>query len=617
MKINLINDIDMSLSPSYQVLSNRGIPVDKIPAFLNTNDDVINDFMSLDNIETASKILLKHLDNDSEILIQVDSDVDGYTSAAVIYNWIRGNFPKAKVSYQVHDEKTHGLNITEDILNGKYQLIIIPDAGSNEYEKHKQLFQLGINLIILDHHDAESASEYAYVVNNQLSKDYPNKSLSGVGVTWQFCRALDYYNPLTQQTFANDYLDLVALGLIADMMDTRELETKRLIEKGIEAMKDSFAPGNSFLKMFIEKQSFSLKGTVTQTGLAWFIAPFINSVVRVGTPEERLLTFEAMLEENARKIIPSTKRGCKGQTETVIEQTLRTLTNVKNRQKKQTDDLFAQHEGCITNEYLDSNSIIVLDIGQGINPNLKGLVANKISAKYQRPAFIVSKYIDTWMEPIEKETVVENDEGEQDIRVELVEVQKSQNYISGSARNIDTPILKDFKGFIHDSGMAEMAEGHPSAFGVRFKEEKFQEFLDYATASLDFATSYTEYNVDFIFDGTELQGSAILDIASLTPYYGQGIKESFIAIMNLKITEEMKTLMSKDKNPTLKLILNDDIEIIKFRCTEEEFARIAPNQYTTTMINLVGKCTENDWGGQIKPQILVEEYEIVQNIITF
>ena len=85
-------------------------------------------------------------------------------------------------------------------------------------------------------------------------------------------------------------------------------------------------------------QAYSLKNTVTPTGLAWFIAPFINAVVRVGSPEERLLTFEAMLQENEKKIVPSTKRGCKGQEETLVEQAIRTLTNVKNRQKNQTDE---------------------------------------------------------------------------------------------------------------------------------------------------------------------------------------------------------------------------------------------------------------------------------------
>lgn len=617
MKINLINDIDLNLSPAYQVLVNRGIPESKIRDFLNTSDEVINSYMLLDNIEDAAKTLLYHVNKLSNILIQVDSDVDGFTSAATLYNWIKGNFPEANLHYQVHDEKTHGLHITEDILANKYELIIVPDAGSNEYEKHKRVHDLGIKLIILDHHETEYYSEDACVVNNQMSENYPNKAMSGVGVVWQFCRALDHINPFVQTTVADDYLDLVALGLIADMMDTRELETKRLIEKGIDAMKDSFSPGgNSFLSAFIQKQAYSLKNTVTPIGLAWYIAPFINSVVRVGTPEERLLTFEAMLQENAKISIPSTKRGGKGQTETVIEQAIRTLTNVKNRQKKQTDELFEKYESKITDDYLNENSIILLEIDNKTNPNLKGLVANKIASKYQRPTFILSSYTETSVNLVLKETVVENDEGGQDLREELVEVKKTETYFTGSARNIDTNILPDFKGFITETGLAEYAEGHASALGVKFTKDNLEQFLELATNSLDFTTSYTEYNVDFIFDMNELRPGAILDVASLKDYWGKGIEESIIAIKNVKVTEDMKTLMSRDKNPTLKLIINE-VEVIKFRCSEEEFDAIAPNQYTTSIMDIVGKCSINEWNGNITAQILIEDYEIIQNIVEF
>jgi single-stranded DNA-specific DHH superfamily exonuclease len=91
--------------------------------------------------------------------------------------------------------------------------------------------------------------------------------------------------------------------------------------------------------------------------------------------------------------VPSTKRGCKGQEETLVEQAIRTLTNVKNRQKKQTDELLARHESKITTEYLANNSIITIIIEGDINPNLKGLVANKISAKYLRTTLVLSKDI--------------------------------------------------------------------------------------------------------------------------------------------------------------------------------------------------------------------------------
>ena len=97
-----------------------------------------------------------------------------------------------------------------DYINShNFDLILIPDAGSNDYEAHATLKSKGIDTIILDHHLAEKVSSDAIVINNQLS-DYPNKELSGVGVVWQFCR---YIDEKMKTNFADYYLDLVALGL--------------------------------------------------------------------------------------------------------------------------------------------------------------------------------------------------------------------------------------------------------------------------------------------------------------------------------------------------------------------------------------------------------------------
>ena len=96
-----------------------------------------------------------------------------------------------------------------DYINQKdFKFIIVPDAGSNDYELHKELKDRGIDILVMDHHEAEYVSEDACVINNQLS-DYPNKELSGVGVTWQFCRYLDR---LLGTSYADYYIDLVALG---------------------------------------------------------------------------------------------------------------------------------------------------------------------------------------------------------------------------------------------------------------------------------------------------------------------------------------------------------------------------------------------------------------------
>ena len=110
----------------------------------------------------------------------------------------------------MHEGKSHGLSDVMDyIFHKDFELIILPDSSSNDYEYHQQLKLAGMKTIILDHHEADHISEDAIVINNQLS-DYPNKFLSGAGVVWQFCKYLD---SLLNKDNADNYLDLVALGL--------------------------------------------------------------------------------------------------------------------------------------------------------------------------------------------------------------------------------------------------------------------------------------------------------------------------------------------------------------------------------------------------------------------
>lgn len=107
--------------------------------------------------------------------------------------------------------------------------MIAADSSSNEVEIHKELFEQGIDVLILDHHHADSISEYACVVNNQLC-DYPTKSLSGAGIVYKFCQYLDTFR---EENKADLQLDLTMLGITADMMSLRDMETRQIISKGI------------------------------------------------------------------------------------------------------------------------------------------------------------------------------------------------------------------------------------------------------------------------------------------------------------------------------------------------------------------------------------------------
>lgn len=584
MKIKLINEMDKRLTPTQQVLVNRGIALEDIEHFLNTTDDDICDFNDLDNMDIGVETLLKHINQKSKILIQVDSDVDGFTSAAVLYNFIVSNFPAADIDYQVHKEKTHGLEITEDIKHNKYGLIIVPDAGSNEYDKHKILKDLNIDCIILDHHDCEKESEDAIVINNQLSKNYANKALSGVGIVWQFCRAIESVNENTQVTFADQYLDLVALGLVADMMDLRSLETRRLVDKGLAIMNSGKEINqNTFLADFVKKQEFSLKPAVTPTGISFYIAPFINSIVRVGTLEERQLIFECFLEDKANEIIPSTKRGAKGEFETRATQGARTAINVKNRQKREEDKAAERLLVPITSDYLKKNSIVVLDTGGVINKNLNGLIANQAQSRFKRPSLVISR---------------------------------KDGKVTGSGRGYESNVLSDFREFINESNLANYAEGHAQAFGVEFTEENFDKFIEYANKNLDYGHSYKEYEVDFIIDEKDLDINMMLELGQLKHLWGKGVEEPLIAITNVEVSASKKVLMSKNANPTLKIIANE-LDCIKFRSSEAEYEALTPNSYTVSVVNIVGKPNLNIYYNKITPQIFITEYEIIDEKIKF
>ena len=118
------------------------------------------------------------------------------------------------------------------------------------------------------------------------------------------------------------------------------------------------------------------------------------------------------------------------------------------------------------------------------------------------------------------------------------------------------------------------------------------------------------------FGEADLQEQIAFDIASLKDYWGKDVEESLILIKDLKVTNNSKVLMSRDKNPTLKFTING-ISYIKFKSGEEEFNSVAPNEYTSTLIDVIGKCSINEYNGNTTAQIIVQDYEIKQNLMDF
>lgn len=566
-----------SLTLVEKVFVNRGIALQDIEHYLHTTDDDILPPERLKNMRQGAMMLAKHLKDNSHVLIQVDPDCDGMTSAALLFNYLYRLFP-AKVlnnfSYRLHDGKQHGLiyeTIPDDV-----KLVIAPDSSSNDLEIHQKLAEKGIDVLVLDHHLAPVESEYACVINNQMC-DYPTKSLSGVGIVYKFCCYLD---KMLGVDVANDFVDLASVGLVGDMMDVRDFETKRIIDRGLVNLV------NPFISEMHDSQEFSISrhGGYDIYSITFYIVPYINAVIRSGTAEDKELLFNALLEFKAHEMIPSTKRGCNGQEEELVTQAIRNCKNVKNRQTKENELLTTQITKIIKDNNLLDNKILIVPVRQGLiaNKNLTGLVANQLARTYARPTLILNETYD----------------------------EAGQKIWAGSGRNCENSKIENLNEFLYNTGLTLEVAGHENAFGISVLDCNFDEFIHIINDTLALVEFTNSYQVDAIYENQDCNSSDILQIANLKSIWGQCLSEPYIAIQNLVVLQSRVQILSREKCPTLKITLTNGIELIKFSLTEEEINIFDNIGEGCLRMNLVGTCDKNVWNGNVTPQIKITEYEI-------
>ena len=610
MKFELIknNTNPLTTSTVERVLNNRGII--NIEKYLNTTDEDINSplLFGQKRLADAARTLIKNIQAGKNCLVVVDSDCDGYTSSAILINYLYDLFPawvQNHLRWFIHDGKQHGLSdCIAALLECNYSLVILPDSSSNDFEYHKELYEDATDVIVLDHHEASHISEHACVINNQLS-DYPNKDFSGAGVTWQFCR---YIDSLMKTNYADEYIDLVALGNCADMMDTRSIETKHVINKGFkqENLK------NPFIYEMANKNHFKLgSGDLTFMGVAFYIAPFVNAMVRSGTQDEKHTLFNSMLKFRAFEKIPSTKRGHKlGEMERVVDQAIRTVTNVKNRQTRAQDAGMELLEGMIESQNLLEHKVLLflLEPGQ-IDRNIAGLVANKLMAKYQRPCCVLTKVTE----------IISTE-----VPGRVAPLMSTRVSYQGSARGYDKSGVNNFKDICAEVPSVIFAEGHQSAFGLGIEcgylEEEFgaevygegiHQFLYYTDEALKDMASEPMYRVDYLYTQDTVDADTIIEIAEMGNIWSSSVDEPLVAVQNLKIT---KGMLNFYKENTIKITLNNNVAMMLFNTDRETYEKLY-SEDGFVEINAVCRCNKNEWNGYVSAQLFIEEFEILDSCV--
>ena len=568
---NSLNDID---NPKQTILLNRGI--ENWKQYLNLSEDCTHDFNLLDNIDKAVGCFINHIEKKSRIHIIVDSDVDGYTSASMVYRYIKHLGEDINVTYSLHTKKQHG--ISKDIEIPKdCELLIIPDAGSNDIEQCKELVEKGIDVIILDHHICDKENDFAIVVNNQMC-DYPNKNFCGAGIVYKFLKAID---DELWEDYADKMLDIVALGNISDVMDMRECETRYYVDLGLSKIR------SKLFKALIEKQSYSMNGVVNITSVQFYVTPILNSMIRVGSAEDKDLLFRAFIETD--EVFKYKKRGeTEESDEDIYTRAARLCYNAKNRQGKEVQKGVDAIDELIQEKEIYKDKVMFINVSDILGETLTGLVAIKIAEKYNRPCLLLRR---------------------QKVR------EDGSLYYGGSCRNFDNSPIESLKDFLDSTGTFEFVQGHDNAAGISIPRENVAKSIKLCNerlADIDFQKCF---NVDFDINASDLSVGFIKAIDEMKDIFGQGIKEPLVHIKNIPIWSENFFVMGKNSN-SWKVINDEGYAFVKFNVDvdKDEVLQIynsnldREEEYSLGNIDVVGTVSINNYNNILTPQIIIKDY---------
>lgn len=547
------------------LLENRGIT--DIKTYCNLTDDCLIPYNMLNNMDKAVNLLLSHIRNEnSYITIVVDSDCDGYTSAAILYSYLRDNFPEVTVDYAMHTGKQHGLS--DDItIPPQTTLIVLPDGGTNDTEQCQVYTQKGMQILILDHHIQDKDNPYATIVNNQISENYSNKELCGAGIVYKFLQAVDEAEWVES---ADNYLDLVALGNIGDMMDIKSYETKYLIQKGLSKIH------NKCLSAMIQAQDYSIKGHINIHALAFYITPLLNAMCRCGSMEDKDLVFRALIETD--EVFDYKKRGqLETIKETIYDRAARLCKNTKARQDKAVQNILPDLKTWIELHNANDNPIMFVKAND-ISSTYTGLVAMKLADYYHKPCLLLRK--------------------------------NSLGVYSGSGRNCDNSPFDSLKETLVKTNMFEFCQGHDGAFGFQIDPSKVSQAIDKICsdyADLDFGFIKVDFEIDF--DDFNIQ--FIQDIDNLKDYYGTGIKEPKVVITNIILQKNQGVIIGD--GTTWKFITDDNIAFIKFKCDEDDLILTWLNSKSNNDMIITALCEVgfNDYNDVITPRVKIIQYEVI------
>jgi single-stranded-DNA-specific exonuclease len=290
----------------------------------------------------------------------------------------------------------------------------------------------------------------------------------------------------------------------------------------------------------------------------------------VGNVLEKIDMMKALLE--SKEHIFNQK---KAESEHIAVAMARIMGNVRARQNRLRDKGLKLIEERIEERDLDKNKILIVNVSDILEQSLTGLVANQLVSKYKRPCLLVRYH-------------------EEDV-------------YGGSGRGYDKHEIKDFRNFLIDTNKFIFCEGHENAFGINIHKDNLVEVNDILNEKLSHVLNENVYEVDFVIPSNQINESIVKDIAQLRDVWGNTVGEPLLLIKDIQVNTS--DIDNGQKKNVLKFT-SRGIEFIRFKSSEEEYTELSKGENVT--MDIVVKCGINEYNGVVKPQLVIEDYNVVK-----
>ncbi|PKM51866.1 MAG: single-stranded-DNA-specific exonuclease RecJ [Firmicutes bacterium HGW-Firmicutes-7] len=536
------------------ILVGRGlVHKEKIDFFMNPSKDKFHDPFLMKDMDIAVHRIIKARENNEQITIYGDYDVDGITSTSIVYLFLKEI--GCHVDYYIPDRILEGYGINNNALKTikakGTQLIITVDTGITAINEVNYCKDIGLDIIITDHHECQESLPKAIAVINPKRADcnYPFESLAGVGVAFKLLQGIGL--KLHVEDIVWKYLEIVAIGTVADIVPLQD-ENRLIVQVAFETMIDSWNVG---LKAIMSVAS--MKTDKMTAGLIGFqIGPRLNAAGRLGDAKRGVELFTT--------------------NDVIIASQIAEELNAENiRRQTMEKDILAQALTIIAAEKdVEKNKVLVI-ASHGWAHGVIGIVASRLVEKFYRPTIILT---------------IED------------------GIASGSARSVEG--FNIFEGLNSCKELFEKFGGHEMAAGMSLKEENIEALSNrlnaYANKMMDETTLIAKIKADFYLGLNEIDLSFIEKIRAFEPY-GVGNEEpKFIVSGHIK---EIKQIGQGNNHIKLEMVHEENVlPAIGFNCPHfyEELSNNNP-------IEIVGVLNINEWNQKRTPQLIIKDMKLAQD----